>query len=729
MSISGSELVGASGGDIQKIQLHERFAGNTKASKLEINKVIAWTNQNFQAMKMGRTHTERQWYLNLSFYFGKQHVAFQPGSNLSVGTGGNLYVPPAPYWRSRPVINRIRPIIRTELSKLTSQKPSAYVVPASSDDHDLLAAQAGEQIWDSTYRRKKLRAIIRNAVWWQIICGTSFIKCHWDPDLFDVASEAQGDFNYMHETPFHVFVPDLREQELENQPYLIHAQLRSEDWCTVNFPGLNIQSGHGTDDQILNSSWLNIIGANKVQGQKDVLCLEVWIKPGSTPLFPEGGMVTVIGDQVVQSIDGWPYQSGMYPFSKLDHIPSGKFYADSTIVDLIPLQKEYNRTRGQIIEAKNKMAKPQLLAEKGSIVPAKITTEPGLVIEYETGFDPPQPLPLIALPQYVLQEQDRILGDMNDISGQHDITQGQVPPGVTAATAINYLQEQDESKLSVSFESIEEGVEKIAFLTLSYAQEFWDTPRLIKVIGTDGAFDATSFKGSDLRGNTDIRVEAGSALPTSKAAKQALIMDLMKMGFIPPETGLEVMEIGGIQKIYENMRVDVRQAQRENLRLAAVTPEISMQHEQEQIALVTGQDPNAMPMGPEGMDPNDPMAMLMGQMQGPPPPLEHPIDPATGEPIPLPPIIPTNSFDNDELHIEVHNKYRKSQSYEILSEEAKAAFESHVGEHENKVREKLMQQMQMEQQLGVEPGTSQAGGDPSQEGPPPGPEPMPEMQM
>src|SRR5258708_19832583 len=99
----------------------------------------------------------------------------------------------------------------------------------------------------------------------------------------------------------------------------------------------------------------------------------------------------------------------------------------------------------------------------------------------------------------------------------------------------------------------EEGIGKVAFETLSLVSQFWDTQRMVKVVGLDGSFEVMAFKGSDLRGNNDIRVEAGSALPTSKAAKQAFIMDLMKMGFIDPSKGLEVMEIGGINKIYDEI--------------------------------------------------------------------------------------------------------------------------------------------------------------------------------
>lgn len=596
-------------------------------------RTISWIKNQFQSCKQARSNTERQWYMNMCFYYGKQNVAFrQQLANLATinGTSGQLYVPPAPYWRSRPVVNRIKPIIRGELSKLTSQKPTAYILPSSSDDKDMFAAQAGEQIWQSLYDNKKIPKKLRKALWWNQVCGNSFIKCYWNPQEIDTDSDQMGDICYEAVTPFHIFVPDLREEELEKQPFLIHAQLKSPDWVRLNFPDKKINISGDSKNEILDDSWLNIIGGMNSKESSSILCLELWVKPGKLMMFPKGGVFTVIGDTLVQEYEGMPFAHKDYPFTKIDNIPTGKFYTDSTIVDLISPQREYNRTRGQIIEAKNKTSKPQLLAERGSVDASKMTSEPGQVIEYQPGMNPPQPLPIQPLPQYVLDELERIKQDMEDISGQHEVSKGQAPPGVTAATAINYLQEQDDSMLSFTYASFEEAVERIAYQSLTYVQEFWDTPRIIKVTGNDGFFDSLTFKGADLRGNTDIKVEAGSALPISKSAKQAFIMDLMKMGFVDPATGLEVMEMGGIAKIYEAVQTDVRQSQRENLRLSQIDDQAYAQFE------------------------------AMGQQAN---------------------IVAVNSFDNHEIHIATHNKFRKGQSYEALSEGAKSAFEIHVQMH------------------------------------------------
>lgn len=650
--------------------------GNT-LTKDAANELVAWVRGQYRKCKDQRHKQEQQWYTNLAFYMGKQNIQ----TIKTPGQATKLTTPKAPYWRARPVINKIRPIIRKELSKTVSARPTAFVIPASSEDKDLFAAQAAESLWYSFYDSKKLGSVVSSAEFWTLICGTGYIKVYWDPSATD-ENGLPGDIIVERETPFHIFVPDITQEKLESQPYVLHASMRSVEWVELRYPNLSEPvRPTGRSDTIMDTGFLNLIGADDPP-LDSVEVIEAWIKPGQFKKFPFGALITVVNDQLVQYVQGWPYEHGRYPFIKLDHIPTGAYYGESAITDLISLQKEYNRTRGQIIESKNRMAKPQLIAPKGSVNPRSITTEPGQVILYRPGFNPPQPLPLQSLPSYVLQELDRIVMDMDDISGQHEVSRGQVPPGVTAATAISYLQEQDDTMLAWTVRSLESGVQDIARLMLHYVVQFWDAPRMVKITGVDGSFDVVSLMSSDIAGNVDIRIETDSALPTSRAAKQAFVMDLMKMGFIPPDKGLEVMEIGGINKVYEQINIDKRQAQRENIRMQQIPEMVLAQFEQAQTLFKESQG-----MKPDGM----PMAMV-------------------------PPPVPVNTWDNHGLHIEVHNNFRKTQTFESLPDVIKAAFETHVLFHQ--------QALAGLQQAAMMSGNPQ--GEPPAPGQP-GPAPMPEM--
>lgn len=624
------------------------FTQDDKKSE-ELRKRLAGIGMSwFNKCKSERIPQERQWYLNLAFYRGNQFVQFKGQGAL---TPFDLYTPPAPKWRVRITINQVRKVIRKEISRLTAQKPNAYVVPSTTEDADVFAAQAGEQIWESLWRRLHFPKTLRKVVFWQANCGIGYIKTWWNEDKKDPDNPEQpGDIQIESVSPFYIFVPDLMEEDLENQPYLIHAQVRPNSWIKQNY---GIDSGDMGLDSV-DDKLQEVMGTQRNTGtsKKDSsTILEIWVKPGYIPELPNGGMFILAANQVVMGYDKWPYEHEQYPFAKVDGIPSGIYYPASITEDLIPLQQELNRTRGQLIEAKNKMAKPQLMAEKGAVDPRRITTEPGLLIEYRMGSTPPQPLPMQNLPSYVSEEIDRLYSDISDLSGQHEVSNGSTPPGVTAATAISFLQEQDESLIAPHYSSLEEAIEKVAAQSLVYVKMYWQEERTIKVTGLESGFDVQTFKGASLRSNTDIRIESGSALPTSRAAKQAFLMDLMKMGFITPEKGLEMMEIGGLNRIYEQLQVDKRQAQRENLKMRVITPELMEAHNQEWL---------------NSLDP-----MIQEKIQ----------DPDSGLKLTPPLIVSVHTYDNHTLHIEEHNRYRKSQAFESADDTVKALFEEHVKQH------------------------------------------------
>lgn len=650
--------------------------------------LISWAKQTYILMKQNRARQERIWYVNLAFYRGKQNVAII--NSPVVGSGFRLLTPPAPPWRVRLVINKVRSIIRREIAKCTAQKPGFTVAPATNEDEDYNAAKAATQILDSVYDDYEISKVNLSRQWWGSICGTSFIKCYWDPrktaygkgkpldsggyqqqqmmmqpgmpgyDQMNQAMNPEGDLCIENLIPFYLFIPDLMEENINNQPFVFHVYTKSKSWIEQYYGKQLItkMTTKSTNEQdLLEEAFFDVIGLRKAI-EDQYLCMEIWIKPSGHRLFPKGGMVTIIGDQIVQIKEEFPYTHGEYPFIKFDHIKSGQFYGTSVIEDLIPLQREYNRTRSQIVEAKNLMAKPKLMGPKGAIDPTKITTEPGQYIPYEPGLGEVKPLPMQNLPAFVENELERILRDMDDISGQHEISRGNTPSQVTAATAISYLQEQDDTMLSEILASIEYGMACLGRHILCYVVDYWQQDRLIKVAGKDESFDVMFLKGSAIRGNTDVRVEAGSALPHSKAAKQAFLMDLFKMGVFQqnPSEFLKILELRGIDKVIDDYKADIHQAQRENIKMA------------------------------HGMQVN------------------------------------VNDFDEHELHLREHNRYRKTEEYEMLEPPLQALFVQHCMAHQQAIQVNMQyaaranalmgQQMPspgIQQQIPQPPGPPQGG--------------------
>jgi len=182
-------------------------------------------------------------------------------------------------------------------------------------------------------------------------------------------------------------------------------------------------------------------------------------------------------------------------------------------------------------------------------------------------------------------------------------------------------------------------------------------------------------------------------------------MDMMKMGFIDPNKGLAMMDMGGVDKLYNELKADERQAKRENLKLrslevqeiiarlnavANAKQQAEMFMQQQQIATGTEalqqQQTPTPDIPPEFADAQQTMAMQeQPQMQ------ELPMikgDAGFGQDLqsqaPLVPsesIVSVNTWDNHQIHIEVHNLFRKSQAFDILPDLVKQQFEAHVQLH------------------------------------------------
>lgn len=673
--------------------------------------IVRYLDDLFERAKTQRWKFESQWYVNLSYYFGRQWISWLNGAAPDIA---RLYEPRAPKWRVRLVVNRIKPAIRREMSKVMKEKPTGFVIPSSTDDSAIAAAKAGEAIFEHLWRELEMSSELWVAQFWRCCTGTGFVKDWWDPHAED--GDMVGNVGVEVPTPFHLFFTNLEQTRVDRQEAVIHLSMKSpqevETVYGVKVAPDSLDRGGG----VIESQYLQALNLEPGKATQ-VAVKEAWIKPNVR--FPKGAMFVWAAGKLLYAardeITGdprWPLYKKEYPFTKFDGVPTGRFYGDSSIIDLLPLQKELNRTRSQIVEAKNQMAKPQLLAPKGSIEVNKITSEPGLVIQYTPGYEKPTQLKLEPLPQYVLAEVDRILQDIADISGQHEVSSGTVPSGVTAASALSFLQEQDDTMLAPIIHSLERGVERLGRHFLCHVHQYWDEAHTVKVLGPDNTWEIKRYLKADLRDNTDFHIQAGSAMPRSIAAKQAFIMELMKMGVIPPERGLRYLEMAETGQMYEEMQVDRRQAERENMRMSdpsVIQPQFDGLFErilaEQEMQASPMMDPMAAPidpsmggMPPEAMEaaPMPPMPPpeggqaavppdLLGMGSPPPAPTEgtpagH-LLPAPGMSQTPPPAVPVNSWDDHEVHIEVHNNYRKRQEFENLDPRLKEEFERHVEMH------------------------------------------------
>lgn len=614
---------------------------------------LAWAKSQVMKARNDRIPFEKQWYLNMSFFYGRQWVTW-----LGTGTSfdhARLYEPKRKAWQVRLTVNKVRPRVLRMVAKLNQEKPRGFVVPKTSDDEDIAAARAAEKVLEYVaIEQVKQDNVMVSVDLWAVLTGTAFVKDYFDSSQADPAGGI-GIIRAEALSPFHIFVPDLELENIDDQPWVAHVATKNVEWVARTY-GVELEARDSAATSILNDRFLHSLGINQNTAKDSAVVYEMWIKPGTTNQFPGGGKITwsqekildVTSAEATEDEEGNPVAPAFihgheYPFTRRIQTPTGRFYGDTPLTDMLPLQMEYNRGRSQIVEARNRTAKPQLLAQQGSVDPRQVTSEPGIIIQYKPGANPPQQLQLAQLPNYVVQDIQMSHGDMDELASQGEISRGDAPGRVEAATAIAYLQEEQDMIISLATDDKERAISRLGTHFLTYISHYWDSQRHLNVVGENLTFESFVFSKEAVRGNVNFRVEPGSARPLSRSAKQALIMDLLKQGAIPVGKGLRYLRMGDAARLWEEMEIDTRHAERQNVMMS--------QGVQSQV----------------------------------------------------------NDYDDDLVHIQIHDDHRKRQEYETLPEEVKQYFRVHVYKHLTQLAQKtgLYPQLSPQQMQQITSATQQ----------------------
>lgn len=159
-------------------------------------------------------------------------------------------------------------------------------------------------------------------------------------------------------------------------------------------------------------------------------------------------------------------------------------------------------------------------------------------------------------------------GDMQQIMGVYAISRGETPVGVTAASALIFMDEQETDRAAPGIAGVTRTQLNIAKHTLWLMADHYDDEdgRLEKILGRNRAAQAESFKMADLRGIGDVRIKNGSALPQQKAARLQYILDIKKEfpGIVPQDQAVELLGLGEVDRLRSIVTVAIRAAEGEN---------------------------------------------------------------------------------------------------------------------------------------------------------------------
>ncbi len=622
---------------------------------------------------------QRQWYVNSAYYLGVSSIE---------SLEALLEVAPADVVLEENFkANHIFRTVMQQVARISSSPPGYDVIPNSPDPDDQFGAKVARHFvehFSEENRDEQTRLMI---AFYISLWGDGFWRSDWDamagreirtvtnpfngqpvssPNLSEEAiefaeragavdSRMEGDLEDEALSPFQMIVP-RGFRTMDQMPWLMFEVERSLDWVWDHYPNKAKQlSVHDLENHADGHFWKRLAGlvgraqftlSTTGSDQNEALRIFEFWKPPSK-MWPNGYWIRSTKETVLDHGPHPYHDAGIdvrtkswmrYPFEHIQYAPMpGRFWGVSLVEHLVALQRDYDRARNQSIQQRDRLAHPQIIKQKGTLL-KPLRNEYGDVWEYD-GMSKPDVIPPPPMSQMHVESMERSLSDMRAISAQGEASQGDVPPGLRSGVAIRYLQERDISSLASTIRSYEKAIGRVYQRRLTLIHRFLDIPRGIRIYGEYRQADVGIFKGEDLFGNVNVRIKAGSMMPKSKAETAELMIELLTLGVFDPanprhqEIVLSAFEVGGAEKLFALRNSDRRRAEIENYMFGRAN------------------------QGPNG----------------------------------VPAVFPDVDDDDDhETHLDEHLLFKKSDEYELLPPIIRAAFDAHLFKH----KQALMMQMQ-----------------------------------
>jgi len=299
---------------------------------------------------------------------------------------------------------------------------------------------------------------------------------------------------------------------------------------------------------------------------------EYWEAP--CDYFKQGRLLVVVGG--VCAYDG-PFPDGIFPYSPLFDTP-GTFtpWGRASVNTMISPQNVINRQWSAIVAQADADGIGRYVAWGVPGVPDQITSASQKVIQIPLRtsianrpigdvfrrLEPGQVSP----DRWKLIEQAKIA--LFDVGAWHEVTRGQIPPGLDSGVAIERLLESEAGSLKGSVDALKRTYITWARHQLTIAKKNYgaDETRWIPVDRPDLGYMVEGVTGDKLPDPESLVLELENFRPQSEAAMRAEVKELMQLQVIPPREGLKMMDLGrGLDAVFDTATRHYSRARKENL--------------------------------------------------------------------------------------------------------------------------------------------------------------------
>ena len=545
-----------------------------------------------------------------------------------------------PSYRHSEVINLIFRAIQSEIPILTDALPRPEFLPREPNDFEL--SKILNDVLDCDWTSGNWSYNFTETLYDSHLYGTGFAGIDYDSDLNDGA----GGICFKSEDPFYQFPDPSSKNVNEESRYYIKAEPRDIEILKQLYPdhaehiksdlvdilrrekGLseNVKYKSPTDNRTVmeGGSPYDLESKNEALEVtcyvKDMETEEEEIKgevgldgqlAASTYIkklkYPLGRCLVVINGVLVKD-QPITEDNGKFPFIRLtNYMLPREFWGISEVEQLESPQKIFNKLLSFTLDVLTLMGNPIWVVDNTSGVDTdNLFNRPGLIVEKEPGSEVRREEG-VQLQPYVLQMIDRMKIWFDDISGSAEVSRGMRPEGVTAASAIEALQNAQQTRLRQKSRYIDAFMQDFGQMYLSKVFDKYDVPRIFRITnnenttkyfkfhvekqkdpvtgqekkiakvreynqGADGAYYEGEEKELSVQKMFDVKISMGSALPFEKNRLEDQSFKLFEAGIIDAEEVLKNMRYPNAEAVMQRMQRKAEAAAMAELQMQAPAP-------------------------------------------------------------------------------------------------------------------------------------------------------------
>ncbi len=518
---------------------------------VDADKLLAEVNDFRDTALRLRKDEEKEWLLAWAYYKGRHWVTWREDRWMESEAND----------RPKMVVNFIQKVVQVRLGHLIKNKPMLTGVPGNADEESRNATKTGLKVLEAYHHKLRMNRLFKQAILHMLVTGRSYLKPGWDPfaggtytrpnplDLEHPFTGPLGDLtldlarvNEVLPEPGAVDIPT--SERMVYRTFLPLATCRRR-WGSAAVQDLQPIDPNSREGSAMLRQVYGFDSAVPASLNDRVEVMEVYYRRGVSRAeggeYEQGLNAIIAGDRIIKA-GPTPDGYAEIPLVAFSEIETDSFYSTSVARGLIDLNKIVDVELSHQEHNRKALRPKTLIPYQAQIDPEAFDRTDDEKVEFFYPYKP-EPYTPPPLPPHHLELRNAMINLIKDIGGNFDLLSGHAQSDVRSGRMVAYLQEYAGTVLGVPAENIEEASEEVGNQQLELLKEYVQEERLEAYVGQNRRMQIVNFKGADLKGMGSVRVQQGSALPTSRAEKYDRVEKWMEMKIIPGEKGMKMLNM------------------------------------------------------------------------------------------------------------------------------------------------------------------------------------------